>query len=334
MKARLDMRITLLVIAILCVGTIQAQQKEKRKGQDEQVEGVTSITVNIPAVTINVTVTDKHGNLIKGLTRDYFKVFEDGKEQEITNFFPDEAPLNIVLLMETSRQIQGLEYDYWYATLDFIRNLRREDYCALVTYDMKPRIAADFTLNKNKIISEANVNLYFKGFNESNLSDAIIFVLERMADVDGKKAVVLLSTGLDTFSKRNYGDAIEVAESADTVIYAISMGQLVRLRYETRMSDILQADFRFADLRLKTFAKVTGGESFFPRFATEYPAIFKNILLYLRYQYTLAYTPQNQDTNDDKRKIEVKAFYDMDGDGKMDELKVRHKKNYRVITND
>jgi VWFA-related protein len=331
MKKRTGRTLLLILIGLMCVGTISSQQKEKRKGQDEQVEGVTSITVNIPAVTVNVTVTDKHGNLIKGLTRDYFKVFEDGKEQEITNFFPDEAPLNIVLLMETSRQIQGLEYDYWYATLDFIRNLRQEDYCALVTYDMKPRIAADFTLNKNKIISEANVNLYFKGFSESNLSDAIIFVLERMAEVDGKKAVVLLSTGLDTFSKRNYGEAIEVAESSDTVVYAISMGQLMRLRVETRMSDVMQADFRFADLRLKTFAKVTGGESFFPRFATEYPAIFQNILLYLRYQYTLAYTPENQDTEDDKRKIEIKAFYDMDGDGKMDELKVRHKKHYRVI---
>ncbi|MBN2432097.1 MAG: VWA domain-containing protein [Acidobacteria bacterium] len=330
MNARFGPIIVLLTFAAFCSGTISAQQKEKQKGQEEQVEGVSSITVKIPAVTVNVTVTDKRGNLIKGLTKDYFKVYEDGKEQEITNFFPDEAPLSIVLLLETSRQIQGLEYDYWYATLDFIRNLRREDYCALVTYDMKPRIAADFTLDKNKIISEANVNLYFKGFNESNLSDAIIFVLERMAEVDGKKAVVLLSTGLDTFSKRNYDDAIEVAESSDTVVYAISMGQLVRLRYETRMSDILQSDFRFADLRLKTFAKITGGESYFPRFATEYPAIFQNILLYLRYQYTLAYTPRNQDTDDEKRKIEVKAFFDMDGDGKMDELKVRHKKTYRV----
>ncbi len=329
-------RLAVIAGILLLVGTSSAfaqNQKGKKKGEDGKAEGYTSLTVNIPAVTLNLTVTDKDGNLITGLTRDYFKVYEDKKEQTITNFFPDGSPVNVVLLLETSQWIQGLERDFWYGVMGFLQSLRPEDYCALVTYDMKPRIVVDFTKNKNKIASEANVNLYYKGFRESNLSDAVAFTIDRMKDVEGKKAIVLLSTGLDTFSRMNYSDALKVAESSDTVLYAISMGQLIRAVNEMGYSQVTLSEFRMADLRLRSFARKTGGEAYFPKFISEYPSIFKNISLYLRYQYTLAYRPENQNLKDEKRKIKVEAFADIDHDGKPDKLKVRCKESYRVEEN-
>jgi Ca-activated chloride channel family protein len=310
-----------------------SQEKEKKKGQDDKVEGVTNVTVNIPTVTLNATVTDKDGNLVTGLTKEYFKVYEDGKLQEITNFFRDESPVNIVLLMESSNLITGIEQDFWYATLDFIKNLRKDDYCALVTYDMKPHIAVDFTQDKGKIINEANISLYFKGFSESCLSDAVVFVLQRMQDVHGKKAVVLLSTGLDTFSRTTYTKALGIAGESDTVLYAISMGQLIRTLNDDAYSSLTRSEFLMADLRLKSFAKRTGGYAMFPRFSSEYPSIFRNLNMYLRYQYTLAYQPTNQKLDGKTRKIKVEAMADIDHDGKMNELKVSCKDSYKPEPN-
>jgi len=84
------------IIVILLAIFPESQKKKGKKGEEEGVQGITSISVNIPAVRLNVTVTDKKGNLIKGLTKDYFKVYEDEKEQKITNFFPYTAPINVV----------------------------------------------------------------------------------------------------------------------------------------------------------------------------------------------------------------------------------------------
>ena len=323
-----------MAFLLVASGLALAQEKEKKKGQDEKVEGITSVSINIPTVTLNLTVTDKEGNLVTGLTKDYFKVYEDGQPQEITNFFQDESPVNVVLLMESSRLIGGIEQEFWYATMDFIRNLRKDDYCALVTYDIKPRIAVDFTQDKGKIMNEANISLYFQGFAESALSDAVVFVLNRMRDVKGKKAVVLLSTGLDTFSRTTYPKALTFAGESDTVLYAISMGQLARLVNEDAYSSVTSSEFLMADLRLKSFAKRTGGFAMFPRFSSEYPAVFRDVNMYLRFQYTLAYRPTNQKLDGKARKIKVEAMADVDHDGKPDVLKVACKDSYKPLKED
>jgi VWFA-related protein len=329
-----DRAVLLFAVLVLVAGFALAQEKEKKKGEDGKVEGVTSVTVNIPTVTLNLTVTDKDGNLVTGLTQEYFKVYEDGQPQEITNFFRDESAVNVVLLMESSRLISGIEQDFWYAVLDFIRNLRQDDYCALVTYDIKPRIAVDFTKDKGKIVNEANISLYFQGFSESALSDAVVFVLDRMKEVKGKKAVVLLSTGLDTFSRVTYSKALGIAGESDTVLYAISMGQLARLVNEDAFSSVTSSEFLMADLRLKSFAKRTGGFAMFPRFTSEYPAVFRDVNLFLRFQYTLAYRPSNQKVDGKSRKIKVEAMADVDHDGKPDVLKVACKDSYKPVPQD
>ena len=318
----------------LCDGSGQERPKpagEDKKGEDEKVEAVTSVSVNIPAVTVNLVATDKDGTLITGMTKDMFKVYEDGQPQEITNFFSDQSAVNVVLLVESSRLISGIEQDFWDASSDLIRNLRPEDYCALVTFDTRPRIAIDFTQDKGKIISEVRMSLYFKGFSESALSDAVVFVMDRMKEVTGKKAIILLATGLDTFSKINYTKALEIASVSDTVIYAVSMGQLARTYNDPYYSEESRITLLQSDVRLKSFAKKSGGLSFFPRFSTAYPAVFKDITTYLRYQYTLAYRPANQKLDGKTRKIKIEAAADINSDGTPDKLKVNHKESYKPM---
>lgn len=307
------------------------KKKAEAQKEDRKVQGSTSVSVLVPTVAVGVVVTDKNENLVANLPQSAFSVLEDGTRQEITNFFADSKPVNVVLLMETSRLIQGIERDFWQAAMDFIRNLRPDDYCALVTYDTRPRIAVDFTLDKGEIMNEANASLYFKGFSESALSDAVVYVLDRMKEVTGKKAIILLATGLDTFSKINYDKALKIAGQSDTVLYSIAMGQYSRLVNEQYYSQETESNLRMADLRLRSFAQKTGGMSFFPRFPGEYPAVFRNINMYLRYQYTLAYRPLNQDPKIKNRKIKVEVTADIDGDDVPDKLKVFCKDGYQFI---
>lgn len=321
----------MLLLVLACFSIAQDAPPDRKKGKEEPVKGQTSVSVTIPMVTVNVTALDKSGNLIRGLQKDNFKVFEDGKPQTIEHFFPDESPVNVVLLLESSNLIRGLEYDFWDATQDFVRTLRKGDYCALVTYDIKPSIAVDFTEDFAKLGREASMSLYFKGFSESCLSDAITFVIDRMKSVEGKKAIVLLSTGFDTFSRINYGDALKIASNSDTVIYAISMGQFLRTTRDHLIPDEIKAELMMCDVRLKSFAKASGGEAFFPRFASEYTSILRNVNLYLRYQYTLAYRPENQKADGKTRKIKIEATADINGDGQPDKIRVTHKDSYKPV---
>ena len=187
------------------------------------------------------------------------------------------------------------------------------------------------TPEQQKIVREANISLYYKGFNESALADVVIFTIDRMREVQGKKAIIMLSTGLDTFSKKTYDDALKAAATSETVIYAVSMGQLERTINEPLYSTATRSDLLMADLRLKSITKKTGGIAFFPRFSSEYPSVFRNLNMYLRYQYTMAYTPTNQKLDNKNRKIRVEAEADINRDGKPDKLKVSHKESYKAV---
>lgn len=322
-------RIGFLALSLAALCSFAPPQKPT-KGETPKAAPGTTVTVEIPAVSVNVVVTDRKGNLITGLSRENFKVFDEGVEQEVTNFFPDKSAVSVVLLMESSRIITSLETDFWDAVDDFARFLRPDDYCALVTFDNRPRIAVDFTQDKNEVVKEARSRIFFKGFRDSCLSDAVIFVLDRMKEVQGKKAVVLLSTGLDTFSRATYSQALERAAAADTVIYALSMGQLTRAVNDMRYSDEFRAELNMADLRLKSFARKTGGEAFMPKFVTEYPSIFRIINLLIRHQYTLAFQPTGVKADGKFHKIRVEAAADIDHDGKPDTLKAVCREGYRA----
>lgn len=327
-------RLALAALWLLCAFAAPASEPPTRKpleekGKTEKVESATTVQVESPIVRVNVTPMDSDGNMVTGLTEENFTVYDRGAPVKIENFFPDASPVNVVLLMEASRQIEGLENDYWYAALDFMKNLREDDYVALVAFDIKPTIAVDFTQDKNKISREVNMRLYFKGFSDSCLGDAVAFALDRMADVEGKKAVVLLSTGLDTFSKLTYDKVISRLAESETVIYAVSMGQLARTLNDGYYPDDLRSDLLMADLRLKSFAQKTGGAAFFPRFTTEFPSVFKNINIMLRHQYTLAFRPASPPDGKFK-KIKVEAVADLKHDGKPVKLKVRHREGYRL----
>src|SRR5262245_50656653 len=205
---------------------------KKGPPQKDQLPRVDSLSIDVDLVNVDVVVTDPSGNPIGGLTKDHFKIFDDNVEQTVSNFSPTDAPLTIVLVLEF-----GESFGYWaddvvQPAAGFINSLRSDDWSALVAYDIRPEILTDFTKNKNELFDGLR-RLRYPAYRETNLYDAVWDTLERLDNVDGKKAIFLVSTGLDSISKHSYPDLLKKAQASDTMIYPVSMGQRARLYLES-----------------------------------------------------------------------------------------------------
>jgi VWFA-related protein len=281
-------------------------------------------------VSLQALVTDKKGNIITGLNPEHFTLYEDGVKQEITNFAPVDANITVVMLVEYSKQISWMVWDVWNAIYGFANTLRPGDWVAVIGYDMRPTILSDFTQNRmelNKALRRFNT----PAFSESNLVDALLFTLERVEEIEGKVAVLLVSTGLDTFSKNNYDAALDACKYANASIYALGLGQSIRIRYDSQIRGPQRGEFLMADNRLRSFAELTGGEAYFPRFITEFPSIFNNISIMLRNQYSIGYVSSNTKKKPEQyRKIKLEVKVDVDKDGKPDKLKIYTRKGYKL----
>ncbi len=306
-------------------------KKKPPAGQEEQdrPQGQTAISVSVDLVSLNVLVTDPKGNVITGIKPENFTIYEDNVKQEISNFAPVDANITVVMLVEYSKQITYFVYEIWNAIYGFANTLRPGDWVAVIGYDIRPTILCDFTQDRSKLM-DALRRFNYPAFSESNLADAVIDTLDRVEEIEGKVAVLLVSSGLDTFSRHTYDEALKKCKGANASIYAISLGQQFRLRYEQYMSPERNMDFLMADNRLRTFADFTGGEAFFPRFITEFPSIFNNISAELRNQYSIAYASSNTKKDGKYRKIRVDVNVDINGDGKPDKVKVQTRKGYQA----
>jgi VWFA-related protein len=309
--------------AALSPGLLPEHGADQNQKQDVPPKGQAQISVAVELVNLQVLVTDKKGNILTGLKAGNFTVYEDNVKQEITHFAPVDAAITVVMLVDFSKQVEWFIMDVWNNIYMFADSLRRGDWVAVIGYDLRPTILTDFTQNRNELM-EALARFNTPAFRESNLSDAVIFTLERVEEIEGKVAVLLVSTGLDTFSQHSYDEALNMCKSSNATIYAISVGQSVRLRYG--LDDIT---WLMADNRLRSFAELTGGEVFFPRFEGELPPLFQNISNMLRNQYSLAYASSNTKQDGKFRKIRVQVTADVNNDGKPDDLKVKTRSGYQ-----
>jgi len=154
---------------------------------------------------------------------------------------------------------------------------------------------------------EAMSRLRIPGFSESNMFDALADTTDRMSKIEGRKAVLLIASGIDTFSKLTYDKARKALQEAGVPVYSVEMLQIQRMMAETqgRLGAVQNMDFLQADNELKTFAKETGGQAYFPRFNQELPGVFQQISMSLRNQYSLGYSPNNQAKDGKFRKLTV-----------------------------
>ena len=280
-------------------------------------------------VRLPVTVNDrkKKKNLITGLQRGDFAVFEDGVQQEMT-FFSDEKtnpPVYVGVLMDTSPSTAGKMKFSKEAAKNFIDTVTRlrKDKAAFMTFDHEINLRQDFT-DKLDFLAKS-VDKVNKVGSQTALYDAIWqFSDEKLRNAPGRRVIVLITDGDDTFSRADLQDAIDIAQRTETTIFAIStksgfLGTVPGVDAGTVKDK--------GDKYLTQLCEDTGGEAFFAGGMIDLERAFTKVSEELRSQYIITYRPANQSFDGKERKVEVR-FTDKSKDG---DYRIRAKKSYRAI---
>jgi VWFA-related protein len=293
-------------------GGQQQQQPPRQQGQtpapqqQKPQESGASIAVEVPVVTLDVIAATQHGDILTGLKKENFRVIDNGAPQTITSFGATDSPITIVMLMEFSSRgyYDWFAYQAKYWADAFFPNLKQKDWVALVTFDMKTRVEADFTQDKMEV-RNALYHLYFPGFSESNVFDAVLDTTDRLKDVKGKKSILLLATGVDTFSKHTLDQTMKELRQSDVTIFCVGLDKPYTNFLDAHGSMGSHMSFLQGENQMKTFAQLTGGYAWFPQFDGEIPGIFHDVAAFLRNQYSLSYTPSTGANDGKFHKVKI-----------------------------
>ena len=268
-----------------------------------------SLRVDVPIVNLDVNVIlDKTHQFVPGLKAGNFQVLEDGVPQSVTSVRMAQTPITAVMLLEFAANSYYFIRDMQNASFSFFNTLRPDDYVAVVTYDLRTHILTDFTNNK-QAVGNALSSLIIPGFSDTNLFDALYETLDRTSRIEGRKYIILIGTGRDTFSKITLDKILaKVKATPNVTIFTIGTGALVRELVDARggMGAITRMDYLQAENQMKTFAQMTGGMSFNPMFQGALPDVFSQINDSIRNQYVLTYRPTNNKNDGTYRRIQVK----------------------------
>jgi VWFA-related protein len=296
-----------------------------------------SLRVDVPIVNIDASVIlDKTHQFVPGLKPSNFLVLEDGVPQTITSLRVAQTPITAVMLLEFAANSYYLIRDMQNASYTFFRSLRPDDYVAVVTYDLRTHILTDFTNNK-ELIAESLRSLVIPGFSDTDMFDALYETLDRTSRIEGRKYIILIGSGRDTFSKLTLDKILaKVKATPNVTIFTIGTGAFLNEVGGGRggmgggMRDL---NYLQAQNQLKTFAAMTGGLSFSPIFQGELPDIFAQINDSIRNQYVLTYRPTNSNNDGSYRKVKV-LLVDNEGHPlRMEDEKGKPQK-YSVIARD
>lgn len=282
----------LLFVLLAAVAFARAQQSVAPPSQP--------IRVAVDRVNVGVIVTDSHGRFAEGLRREDFHIFDDGAEQPITDFAAITEPAQVLLMIEAGPSVYFLEAGHVQAAHALLDGLSAGDHVAVVKYDQSPQPLLDFTSDK-QAAAAALVNVrFFLGFGTLNLSRSLSTVLDWLAKVQGKKTIVLLSTGFDTSSPNETEIILARLKTSDVRILAISLSGELRTpapnakdkkKAASDKSVIAEQGFADADHLLNLISEATGGRVYFPHAAKDFAAVYAQIAQLVRHEYSLAFAP-------------------------------------------
>lgn len=285
-----------------------------------------SIRIPVRRVRLPITVTDKKGQFVPGLTQNDFVILEDKVPQTIETFSDDLAqttPLYVAVLMDTSPSTAGKLKFQQESAMNFIQTVvkARKDRVLFGTFDDQITLLQDFT-DKLDLLDKAVYSVKKMG-KQTALFDAVWeFCDQKMRSVPGRRVLLLVTDGEDTYSRANIRDAIDIAQRTETTIFAIST-KAGFLATVPGVEAGQVADKKDRDLL--TLAEETGGAAFFTGDMLSLERSFTRISKELRAQYLVTYNPTNKSYDGAFRKIDVKLVEGRDG------LKVRTKKGYKAI---
>ena len=268
------------------------------------------VRVNTDLVVLNLTVTDKAGQYVKALKLSDFKIYEDGVEVPanlIASFSLQEAPYAAVVLLDSSGSMEARFMLARSAAIRFLDGLRPEDVAAVYRFDSKVERVQEFSGGRD--LAPTAYAIRAKGM--TTLNDAIVEAANKLASrPEQRKAIVILSDGMDTFSKASSDKAVESALAVGASIFAVDMSQI----------DV--GGKRPGATTLKGFAEKTGGRFVATPGGPALRDAFTGIAEELGHQYAVAYRPPNQKRDGKWRTLEVKV--------QREDLTVRTRKGYRA----
>lgn len=290
------------LLAILCFNALVVVAQD-----DDDV-----VRVNTDLVVLNVTVTDKAGQYVKALKKSDFKIYEDGVEIQpnmIAGFSLQESPYAAVVLLDSSGSMEARFALARSAAIRFLDGLRAEDVAAVYRFDSKVERVQEFSGGRD--LAPTAYAIRAKGM--TTLNDAIVEAAKTLAErPEPRKAIVILSDGMDTYSKASSEKAVESALAIGASIFAVDMSSL----------EVAGSARRQSAASLKGFAEKTGGRFVSTPGGPALRDAFTGIADELGHQYTIAYRPSNQKRDGKWRTLEVKVA--------KEDLTVRTRKGYRA----
>jgi Ca-activated chloride channel homolog len=290
----------LIVFAFTAV-LLRGQQPESTdKGQ----EGF-KIVSEVNMVTVPVTVRRPESGFVKGLPKSAFHIYEDGKPQEISFFAQEGLPTRIAIVLDISGSVRSEWGTIKYATIKFIENLKSEDRFALITFNTQIRLKMDWGRKTDRLDSVLT-SIYCK--ENTKLWDAVSVVSNDVfKDIQEKKAMIIMSDGLDNESSVSYDQALQAAVRSEAAVYIVSKTEAIRRQMEYEYNNVPQKEFANADLALRKLAYETGGRVLYPNTFGQLDDIYAQVDEELRNQYTVGYISTNTAKDGSYRHIEVRV---------------------------
>jgi VWFA-related protein len=257
-------------------------------------------------VKIDASVLDRQSKFVAGLAQSRFRVLDNGIEQPIVFFAPIEAPAQVLVMLETSPAVYLIHAEHLTAAYSLLDGLAADDEVALVSYSQSPQANLTFTPDKSALAAALGQVQYTLGMGDLNFYDSVSTVLDWIAPLHGKKAIVLLTTGLDSSPPERWDALAQKLKRDDTVLFAVALGGSLRHPPSTKKKKSKAAPkpdepegpanpvtFAKADAALLSLAKITGGRAYFPESPSDFVMIYREIASSLRHQYVLGIAPQH-----------------------------------------
>lgn len=304
----------------------------------EEVSEGDVVRIDTNLVTVPVSVLDRDGRFISDLQREEFKVFENGVEQKLAYFESTEKPFTVALLLDTSGSTFFHLWEIKEAAIAFAKQLRPQDRVLIVTFDRLVMLLTEATNDQN-VITQAVQQNAITGFS-TRLYDAIDLVIKaRLNKIDGRKAIVLFTDGVDTASyQATYKSTLRKVDELDVLIYPIQYDTTDFVAAQTRTNATIVTttisgrniptrsssqtiygtpkasgpgtsvfDYKLADQFLHQLATKTGGRLYEANERTQLSEAFSKIAEELRHQYSLGYYPQTTLQSGERREIRVRV---------------------------
>jgi Ca-activated chloride channel family protein len=294
MPAILRRFLPLLVLAFLC-----ASPSNVLCGQDQPAPSPQALTVATQLVFIDAAVLDHQGNFVAGLTDRNFRILDNGTESRIVKFAPVEAPAQVLVMLETSPAVYLIHDQHLIAAYALIDGLAADDQVSLVSYDQEPHEVLKFTTDKSALLSALNGVQFTIGMGDLNFYDSIAQTLDSLGPAGGKRAIVILGTGLDSSPLAHWDELVRKLRSRDVVIFCVALGGVLRggaapakkSKKPAPPESTADQSFAKADAALRSLATITGGRTYFPQSDEDFVPIYHEIASALRHQYVIGVNP-------------------------------------------